>query len=145
MERYGEPVATVQKKLEESDDEAKRFLKGKVAITIEFKRGKAWHIRFEQRRSFSVDLLQGLLSANVGATKWEGPHKYDEKQFWMSANKELHAVYNPLQGASRLMILNDKALKALEAERQKRMKLVGTIEADEWVDAFYGAPKAEGF
>ena len=144
-DRYGEPVATVEKKLEESDDKAERYLKDDVAITVEFKNGKAWHIRYEQRRTFNSELLEGLLSANVGGTKWEGPQKYDEKRFWITANKELHAVYNPLQGASRLVILNDDALKALESEREERMKLVGTIEADEWVDAFYGAPKAEGF
>ena len=144
-DRYGEEVATVEKQLEESDDEAKRYLNDDVAITVEFKDGKAWYLRYEQRRTFRTELLQSILAANVGGTKWEGPLKYDEKKFWITANKELHAVYRQYSGASQFVILNGEALKAMEKEREKRMKLVGTVEADEWVDAFYGAPKAEGF
>ena len=144
-DRYGEPVAKEEKRLPESDDEAIRYLNDDVAITVEFKKGKAWYIRYERRRTFNTELLQGILSANVGGTKWEGPQKYDEKQFWITANKELHASYAQYSGASQLSILNNDALNSMEEQRQKLMKLVGTIEADEWVDAFYGAPKAEGF
>ena len=96
--RYGEPTGETTAALKESQDMVDVFLKDKIDVTAEYdEEGKVWRITYH-KKDLSETLIKNLLEKNGGERKWSKAAVFLDNKYWVSNDKEVHAVYygNPV-------------------------------------------------
>ena len=124
--RYGEPTGETTAALKGSQETVDVFLKDKIDITVEYdEEGNAWRISY-RKKDLSETLITNLLEKNGGERKWSKAVKFLDNKYWVSQDREIHAVYygNPVY---KLVVMNKAATRAerlpqsLEGRETKRV------------------------
>jgi len=109
-----------------------------IKVSTEYdKDGKVWRITY-RKKDLSDKLIAALLKWNGGDRQWSKPETFSDNKHWVSADKELHAVYygNPVY---KLVVMNRDALHAKRVPKQ-----LGEAESKSVDDDPAAGPKGEG-
>lgn len=143
--RYGDPVGQIGSPVPDGDAEARVYRKNGFDITVAFRDGVAWWVRYA-KQDLNQDQRTFLFKANGESEEWRGPLEFIERRFWITASRAFHAVEYYYKGNRMLELLTDDCLKAHARALDQRMKLVGLDKAAEIVeevqpDAAEGEPR----
>ncbi len=129
IERYGPVIETRQAELAQSDAEMAVFSKASVTVIVEFKNGKAWHIRF--RKPFlSLTEQEALLKANALDGDWSPPLVVATRTFRISPDRSRLAVlYERTVGVGAVFdVMNKEYIDQYRANELDRIRKPGAVE-----------------
>jgi hypothetical protein len=124
--RYGEPTGETTAALEGSQETVDVFRKDNIDISAEYdSEGNAWRVIYH-KKDLSETLINNLLEKNGGERKWSKAVRFLDNKYWVSTDKEVHAVYygNPVY---KLVVMTKAATVAermpqtLEGRETKRV------------------------
>jgi hypothetical protein len=155
-ERYGNPIAVINKKYCEASDGGSYLYVMKVKsldgrpeqsfiIHIEYKDNAAWLIRYTSQGLSETDRAD-LMSLNLGGVNWSPSISISgqKRAFWKDmAKNSRFATHYRSGGAHMLQIVSSECAAALSAQRAQETRLIADMK--DWtplVEVGKGEPSA---
>jgi hypothetical protein len=148
--RYGVPTGETSAALKGSQAKVDVFKKDRIDVSAEYDEdGKVWRIIYH-KKDLSEKLIKNLLEKNAGTSVWSKSAKYLENRFWVTVDKQYHAVYygNPvyqLVVMTRAAAMAERMPQSMEGRETKRV----SEDADSGTDEPKGSEESidplEGF
>lgn len=129
IERYGPVIETRQAELAQSDAEMAVFSKASVTVLVEFKNGKAWHIRF-RKPLLSLTEQEALLKANAADEDWSPPFVAANRTFRISPDRSrLSVLYERTPGIGSVFdVMSREYIEQYRANALDRLRKPGAVE-----------------
>ena len=121
--RYGKPIREPKPILAASESAA-LYLKDRVEVTIEFKRGKAWLVSYRTGK-LNSDLEAEFRDANDGVSgvgEWKDTLEHLGRTYWVTEDKQVYGVRFDLGNSKIFRFVTIECMEALEVERKQKVK-----------------------